>query len=191
MYKRYRFPPEIIQYAVWLYFRFNLRRVETVIGILRIYWSNVELLSHTNQLNCGATSSDRNMRPGCVENTEDTATPFSLMRYSSRLMASNVIFGVQWIKMVKSLMCFSKRGAMRRLQSDSSNECWRNTKVNHVKLWQISWEVMAWHTGNLSRTRFMIRRNMRTTELNYLTNQPGWGSVVCVGSNLLNKPSDF
>ena len=23
MYKRYRFPPEIIQYAVWLYFRFN------------------------------------------------------------------------------------------------------------------------------------------------------------------------
>ena len=24
IYKRYRFPPEIIQYAVWLYFRFNL-----------------------------------------------------------------------------------------------------------------------------------------------------------------------
>ena len=24
MYKRYRFPPEIIEYAVWLYFRFNL-----------------------------------------------------------------------------------------------------------------------------------------------------------------------
>ena len=24
MYKRYRFPPEIIQYAVWLYFRFNV-----------------------------------------------------------------------------------------------------------------------------------------------------------------------
>jgi putative transposase len=23
-YKRYRFPPEIIQYAVWLYYRFNL-----------------------------------------------------------------------------------------------------------------------------------------------------------------------
>jgi len=24
LYKRYRFPPEIIQYAVWLYHRFNL-----------------------------------------------------------------------------------------------------------------------------------------------------------------------
>ena len=25
IYKHYRFPPEIIQYAVWLYYRFNLR----------------------------------------------------------------------------------------------------------------------------------------------------------------------
>jgi transposase-like protein len=25
-YKRYRFPPKIISYAVWLYHRFNLRR---------------------------------------------------------------------------------------------------------------------------------------------------------------------
>lgn len=24
MYKRHRFPPEIIQYAIWVYFRFNL-----------------------------------------------------------------------------------------------------------------------------------------------------------------------
>ena len=24
IYKRYRFPPEIIQYAVWLYYKFNL-----------------------------------------------------------------------------------------------------------------------------------------------------------------------
>jgi len=27
-YKRHRFPPDIISYAVWLYYRFNLRRVE-------------------------------------------------------------------------------------------------------------------------------------------------------------------
>ena len=24
LYKRHRFPPEVIQYAVWLYYRFNL-----------------------------------------------------------------------------------------------------------------------------------------------------------------------
>jgi transposase-like protein len=29
-YKRHRFPSDIISYAVWLYYRFNLRRVETV-----------------------------------------------------------------------------------------------------------------------------------------------------------------
>jgi len=28
MYKRYRFAPEIIQYAVWLYFRFNLSHLD-------------------------------------------------------------------------------------------------------------------------------------------------------------------
>ncbi len=28
IYKRYRFPPEIIQYAVWLYFRFNLSHLD-------------------------------------------------------------------------------------------------------------------------------------------------------------------
>lgn len=34
MYKRYRFPPEIIQYAVWLYFRFNLshRDIEDLVA---------------------------------------------------------------------------------------------------------------------------------------------------------------
>ena len=34
MYKRHRFPPEIIQYAVWLYHRFNLshRDVEDLLA---------------------------------------------------------------------------------------------------------------------------------------------------------------
>ena len=27
-YKRYRFPPEIIQYAVWVYYRFNLSHLD-------------------------------------------------------------------------------------------------------------------------------------------------------------------
>jgi len=34
MYKRHRFPPEIIQYAVWLYYKFNLshRDVEDLLA---------------------------------------------------------------------------------------------------------------------------------------------------------------
>jgi hypothetical protein len=31
-YKRHRFPPDIISYAVWLYYRFNLRRAVDRMG---------------------------------------------------------------------------------------------------------------------------------------------------------------
>jgi putative transposase len=44
-YKRYRFPPDIIYYAVWLYYRFNLRHrdiedllAERGIIVTRGYW---------------------------------------------------------------------------------------------------------------------------------------------------------
>ncbi len=30
MYKHHRFPPDIIQYTVWVYFRFNHGRINTV-----------------------------------------------------------------------------------------------------------------------------------------------------------------
>ena len=38
IYKRYRFPPEIIQYAVWLYFRINLsqREIEDLLAKLEL-----------------------------------------------------------------------------------------------------------------------------------------------------------
>jgi putative transposase len=54
-YKRHRFPPEIIQYAVWLYFRFNLsqRDIEDLLaerGIAASYES----------IRSGATNSDLN-----------------------------------------------------------------------------------------------------------------------------------
>ena len=34
-YKRYRFPPDIISYAVWLYYRFNLshRDIEDLLAV--------------------------------------------------------------------------------------------------------------------------------------------------------------
>lgn len=37
MYKRHRFPAVIIQYAVWLYFRFNLRRVNIHAAIYNLF----------------------------------------------------------------------------------------------------------------------------------------------------------
>ncbi len=49
------------------------------------------------------------MPPDCVKGTRDMVTHFLLMRFSSRLMASSTIFGERSIRMVKSLMCFSKK----------------------------------------------------------------------------------
>jgi putative transposase len=40
MYKRHRFPPEIIQYAVWLYHRFNLSHRDTE-DLMELRWIDV------------------------------------------------------------------------------------------------------------------------------------------------------
>ena len=60
LYKRHRFPPEIIQYAVWLYYRFNLsqRDIEDLLaerGIVVSYesirlWCNKFGLAYTRRL---------------------------------------------------------------------------------------------------------------------------------------------
>ena len=62
LYKRYRFPAEIIQYAVWLYYRFNLshRDIEDLLaerGITVSYesirlWCNKFGLQYTKRLKC-------------------------------------------------------------------------------------------------------------------------------------------
>jgi hypothetical protein len=35
-YKRHRFPPDIISYAVWLYYRFKLKRAVAAIAISKL-----------------------------------------------------------------------------------------------------------------------------------------------------------
>ena len=57
IYKRHRFPPDIISYAVWLYFRFNLRRVVTATETLKISWLNGASQSAEKQSAFGASSS--------------------------------------------------------------------------------------------------------------------------------------
>ena len=56
-YKRYRFPPDIISYAVWLYFRFNLshRGVEDLLaqrGIIVSYETIRLWYIKSGQRNC-------------------------------------------------------------------------------------------------------------------------------------------
>jgi len=76
MYKRYRFPPEIIHYAVWTYFRFELghRDIEELLG-------QRDIMLPENQFDCGAIGSNRNMPPDCVNNIKDMVTRSSSMRF--------------------------------------------------------------------------------------------------------------
>ena len=53
MYKRHRFPPEIIQYAVWLYHRFNLSHRD-IDDLLAERGITVAM----SQFVCGAINSD-------------------------------------------------------------------------------------------------------------------------------------
>jgi hypothetical protein len=75
-YKRHRFPPDIIQYAVWLYFRFKL-----VIVMLKIGWHSGELKSVVSRPCCGAISLVPRMCDDygvCTEATGTRNAPFQV-----------------------------------------------------------------------------------------------------------------
>ena len=55
----------------------------------------MELLSLENQFDYGATNLDQSMPPACVKDIRDTATPFSLMRFSLKSKTNNTTCGEQ------------------------------------------------------------------------------------------------
>jgi hypothetical protein len=64
-YKRHRFrlgaphtwaPPDLISYAVWLYYRFKLRRAVAATEMSRIYWLSEASQSPASQSASGASS---------------------------------------------------------------------------------------------------------------------------------------
>ena len=124
-YKRHRFPPEIISYAVWLYYRFNLshRDVE-------------DLLAER-----GITVSYESIRYWCIKfgsiysrrlkrRHQGFGDTFLWMKYLSKLAVFSITFGEPLIKMVKWSMSFFKKAAMQKQQSASSNGYSKITKGN-------------------------------------------------------------
>ena len=115
MYKRYRFPAEIIQYAVWLYHRFNLshRDIEDLLAERGIIVSYESIRLWSNKFGTKYAAKLRRKHQGYGDT-------FLLMRYSSRLRVSSTIFGELLIRMVKWLMYSYRNGGTVRLRSDSS-----------------------------------------------------------------------
>lgn len=60
-YKRHRFPPDIISYAVWLYYRFNLshRDIEDLLAERGITVSSKALLQVLDEESWGRSQEDR------------------------------------------------------------------------------------------------------------------------------------
>ena len=95
MYKRYRFPPAIIQYAVWLYFRFNLSHSRCAGPFIEDLLAQRGIIVTHESIRLWCNKFGSKYVLGCVKNTKDMAILFSLMRFSSRLMVSSVISGEQ------------------------------------------------------------------------------------------------
>jgi len=88
MYKRYRFPAEIIQYAVWLYFGFNLshRDIEDLLAQRGIIVTRESIMLWSNKFGSKHAARLRKKHQGYGDT-------FLSMKCLSKLMASNVIFG--------------------------------------------------------------------------------------------------
>jgi hypothetical protein len=88
MYKRHPVPPEIIQYAVWLYYLFSLSHGDGE-DLLAAQGITVSYAAFA----CGAISSHQPMLGASEENIRATATLYLLMRCSLRSRERSITDG--------------------------------------------------------------------------------------------------
>jgi putative transposase len=103
LYKRHRFPPSVIQHAVWLYYRFNLsvRDVEDLLAERNISVSYEAIRLWINKFGPEFTKRLRRRHTGF-------GVTYFLDEVFSRLTANNTTFDAPSIRMVKSSMCIYK-----------------------------------------------------------------------------------
>jgi len=117
LYKGHRFPPEIIQYAVWLYHRFNLshRDIEDLLaerGITVSYeairlWCNKFGLKYVRRLK---------------KKHQGFGDTFFIDEVFVKIDGKSIIYGALSIRMAKSSTCFYSTDATARPPSASSND---------------------------------------------------------------------
>ena len=143
MYKRHRFPPEIIQYAVWLYHRFNLshRDIEDLMSQRGIEVSYEAIRLWCNKFGAKYAQRLRRKHQG----------------YGDTFFIDEVFVKIQgkqhylWRAVDQDgrlLMYSCRRGEMERLQSASLGNYCVKTMANHVRLSRTNCEAITWLTGN-------------------------------------------
>ena len=166
LYKRHRFPPEIIQYAVWLYFKFNLshRDIEDLLAERGIQGSYEAIWLWCNKFGPKYAARLRRKHQG-----------FGDTFFLDEVFVK--IHGVQhylWRAVDQDgevVDVFLQKRRDGRPQSDFLSGYWRKTMVNPGKLWRISWEVMVLPIGKSFQKQFTTLHNMPTIELSSLINR--------------------
>lgn len=185
IYKRYRFSPDVIQFAVWDYFKFSLslRDVE-------------DLLAER-----GIEVSRESIRAWCLK--------FGRI-YQKRLRSKAEAFGDAWfvdevfinikgerhtygersIKTATLLMFSCKSDATpRRLSAFSDGYLGRTSKSGQGRLLRTSLEATAWHIARYLLMLSMIRSNIITTDRSPLMSLREFESARCGDLNRGTKHS--
>src|SRR4030088_453611 len=105
-YSGYRFPPEIIQHAIWLYIRFTLsfRDVEDLLaerGIMVSYETVRRWVNHFGPM-IAADLRKRRPKPHTTWHLDEV-----YLKIAGRMWS---IFGAPWMPRAKFLMCWSRAG---------------------------------------------------------------------------------
>ena len=158
-YKRHRFPPDIIRYAVWLYFRFNLshRDIE-------------DLLAQR-----GIIVSYESIRLWCIKFGRIYARRLKRRHqgYGDTFYIDEVFVKINGKQHYLWRAVDQEGEVMERQQSDSSNVCSEDRVKSPEKLSRINCEAMLSHIASLSRRLSITRHSMPTTGRSCLISRPG------------------
>src|ERR1700740_2618023 len=127
-YKGFRFPPEIISHAVWLYFRFSLsfRDVEELLaqrGIVVTYETVRQWCLTFGQMYVNAL---RHRRPRCGDKWHAGRAS------SSPSVARGTTYGERWIRMETCLISWCRVGGTKRRRKDFSANSSKGCNTCHV-----------------------------------------------------------
>ena len=172
MYKRHRFPPEIIQHVVWLYHRFNLssRDIE-------------DLMAER-----GIAISYESIRLWCIKFGPKYARRLRRRHqgYGDTFYLDEVFVRIQGVqhylaqstRMVKWLMCSYSAADTERRQSVSSNAYYGRAAMNRDELSQISFGATVSLIEKLSRIQSTTPPNSPTIEQSFRISQRESESAV-------------
>jgi len=143
MYKRHRFPPEIIQHVVWLYHRFNLssRDIEDFIADRGIAISYESIRLWCIKFRSKYSKRLRRQHQGYGDT-------FYLGEILWESEGYNTISGALSPRMGKRLLCSHSAAGTDKQQNASSSACCKRVAKNQYESSPTRFEATVWLIGN-------------------------------------------